>query len=653
MVQTLTWRIKMTTNSRNIPVWLYGMMIIPYGAATGFTSTTLPYLLRQAGLEVEAIGWYTAAALIPSFTQFLYAPLLDVGMRRKHWLLLFATLGALCMGIALWLPLPQKANAVLALVFLGQVFFGMVSSCCGGLMATTIPDPDRGRAAGFYNAGILGGMGLMVAVTLLPWMQKVPQLLFLFVVLLLWVPCLLGFLVPEEKGAKKSAKKAFSSLFRDLWRTLKSRSGWMGILFCLSPVGSVALTNCFGSIAKDYHATQGMVAFANGAVSSLVTILGSLLGGYVCDRFPRRKVYIFSGLLTSLTGFIFLVGPLSPNFYLMGVASYLFVAGFVYAAFSAVVLETIGKEGDAASTKYALFNATGNFAVTYVGVLDTRFHHAFGPRALWGTDAILNLVGALFLVVLTRIGWRRMLTVTVLNPGGNITALISEEVPRIDQPGIAQRIMKRDPTIEQVGFIERPTSSEAQVRLQMMGGEFCANGARAIAHWWCQQNQRNSMILEISGFSGLVTASITPNHATITLPKSFVHELRMVEEGAVVSLAGIRHIVVMDPLFRGNEKALIEAYGDEQPAVGVMHVHRIADEINLTPIVWVCSTNTLVAETACASGSIAVAMGSDGRKQTYQVKQPSGAVYEIDFSIYGTISLSGPMTILGQKVMVV
>ena len=36
---------------------------------------------------------------------------------------------------------------------------GLISSCNGGLMATTLDDHERGKAGGWYNAGNLGGGG--------------------------------------------------------------------------------------------------------------------------------------------------------------------------------------------------------------------------------------------------------------------------------------------------------------------------------------------------------------------------------------------------------------------------------------------------------------------------------------------------------------
>ena len=155
-------------------------------------------------------------------------------------------------------------------------------------------------------------------------------------------------------------------------------------------------------MAADYRASAGMVAFVNGWVSGIVTAVGSLLGGYLCDRYSRRVMYLLSGGLTALVAAVMAAAPLSPTTYIVGVSAYLFVTGFCYAAFSAAVLETIGKGGAAASTQYALMVSCGNLAINYVGLIDTRFDKGFGPRGLLGVDALLNMVGVVALFFLFR-----------------------------------------------------------------------------------------------------------------------------------------------------------------------------------------------------------------------------------------------------------
>src|SRR5437899_1676622 len=101
------------------PPWLFGVTSLPYGAYTGFVAVAMPYLLRNAGLTVDRIAGISAVALAPSVWYFLWAPLVDIGLRRRSWLMLAAGLSACCMLAALLLPLPSRIETFSALVVIG------------------------------------------------------------------------------------------------------------------------------------------------------------------------------------------------------------------------------------------------------------------------------------------------------------------------------------------------------------------------------------------------------------------------------------------------------------------------------------------------------------------------------------------------------
>lgn len=59
----------------------------------------------------------------------------------------------------------------------------------------------------------------------------------------------------------------------------------------------------------------------------------------------------------------------------------------------------------------------------------------------------------------------------ILNPGGNKTAIvIGNEYSTKDKKEINDEILKENPEVEQVGFIDTKES-----KLEMAGGEFCVN----------------------------------------------------------------------------------------------------------------------------------------------------------------------------------
>ena len=79
----------------------------------------------------------------------------------------------------------------------------------------------------------------------------------------------------------------------------------------------------------------------------------------------------------------------------------------------------------------------------------------------------------------------------IMDPTGNITALVESSAEVSRQPFIADLIMQQHPEVEQVGFVEfEPAQSgesaperdePVQVKLRMAGGEFCGNASMCAA----------------------------------------------------------------------------------------------------------------------------------------------------------------------------
>jgi PAT family beta-lactamase induction signal transducer AmpG len=379
---------------RHAPPWLFAITSVPFGIVGAFCGTTMPFLTRRAGISVENIGWFGLATMIPPMLQFLYAPIIDIGPRRKHWLVIVTVLGAACLCAAMMMPLPSRVGAFLGFTVAGQLISGLVGSCNGGLLATTMPNSLRGAASGWLNTGNLSGgaIGAWVAIKMTQ-RGAAPLTLGLTVAVTMIIPSLAALFIVEQARVRRRAREIFSTTIGGIWSVAKSRPGFTGMLFCLSPVGTAALLNYFSALAVDYRASDDMTAFVVGPANGLLTAAGSLVGGYLCDRMNRRVAYLASGALTAICGLAMSFAPLQPATYAIGVCTYLFIAGLCYAAFSAVVLEAIGRAGAAASTQYTLFTAAGNAAIGYVGFVDTRFHEHHGPRGLLRVDAGLNLIG--------------------------------------------------------------------------------------------------------------------------------------------------------------------------------------------------------------------------------------------------------------------
>ena len=91
--------------------------------------------------------------------------------------------------------------------------------------------------------------------------------------------------------------------------------------------------------------------------------------------------------------------------------------------------------------------------------------------------------------------------VSILDPTGNITALVEGPVPPARQPAAAAKLMEQHPAVEQVGFVRFSEETGADAELRMAGGEFCGNASMCAAALALlrQGSERGTVSLRVSG----------------------------------------------------------------------------------------------------------------------------------------------------------
>lgn len=248
------------------------------------------------------------------------------------------------------------------------------------------------------------------------------------------------------------------------------------------------------------------------------------------------------------------------------------------------------------------------------------------------------------------------------DPTKNITVLVTTPVSRALQPELASLLLDLEPEAEQVGFVE--TAADGQMRLQMMGGEFCGNATRAYAMYVARQRGGLSEVrLRVSGCDHIVTAAVDLARGAARAEMPLPRAVRAAEveghTGTLVDLAGIAHLVIegvapSEDFFRAAEPLFSAIEGLD--AYGVIFLDRTSQR--MTPLVKVVDTGTLIWEGSCGSGTIACAVAestglADGLfEQDYfqpagvvraSVERRGGAV--VSAAIGGPVTLDEPMCI--------
>ena len=392
---------------RENPPWLFGILNVPYGTFNAITTLLIPFLLRNRGFPVNEIANVVAISSIPTVWYFLWSPVVDVGLMRRTWVFVAVGASALCAWIAIvWSS--ASLIQITSILFTGSVV-GMLLSSANGAILQTLNPAMRGRASGWYQAGNLGGGALGAGATI--WLAGIlhPMTLGIVASALIVLPALAALRISEERAARLPPSALFRALAHDVGDVLRSPRTLIGLVFFLSPVGSAAVMNLISSVGPDYHASDSQVAFVSGLAGGILSAIGCMVGGFICDRMNRMAAYALAGLSSAVFAVWMAVGPANAFTYTGGYTGYSLAAGFAYAAFTALVLEVLGKRPHAAGSAYSLLVASGNVPIAYMTWVDGVAYKHASVKGLMGADAFANGVGGVILLLFARFAARRWL----------------------------------------------------------------------------------------------------------------------------------------------------------------------------------------------------------------------------------------------------
>jgi MFS transporter, PAT family, beta-lactamase induction signal transducer AmpG len=404
-----------TDPAQPTPPWYFLLLDFPFGAAVGYMSLGVPFWMTRHGYGIDAVGVAIATASSAHALKIFWIPLLDLGAFRRVWYLAMAVVTATIFLVLSALPDPVgNLPLFIALVTALQASATTGHAANNALMATTTRLADKGKVGGFAMASNVGSTGLLGAAAILLADHVSPRAACLAMAGVTLASAALALRVVEPRLVDEAVRRAGSfwraagehleAMVLDLWRTVRSREGFTGLLICLAPVGCQAMSNLFTGIADEYGASAELVSAANGLGGGIASAVGALLGGVLADRMSRRLAYALSGGLTAVSALAMAAAPLTPMTYAWGTFAYLFAGGIAFATWAGMVLEMVGLSA-ATATKYALFNAAANVAINYVTVLNgvggawaRNALHASQARGTLVTDAMLTFGGIAFLL---------------------------------------------------------------------------------------------------------------------------------------------------------------------------------------------------------------------------------------------------------------
>lgn len=231
--------------------------------------------------------------------------------------------------------------------------------------------------------------------------------------------------------------------------------------------------------------------------------------------------------------------------------------------------------------------------------------------------------------------FRVKFSIRVADPAGNITIFVLGDVPPEQYAPVAAKLLSMEEYhAEQVAF-QVPPRMGAQGRIQMMGGEFCGNATRSFGYLLSTQLPGNpdTVIVEVSGAEQPLTVQIDREggrcETEMPLPVGTIQIPFDGQEYNAVCFDGIVHTIVPGEA-KGEAfvRELLAAVQSAAPAsaYGILFLNGE----NMVPVVYVCDTDSLIWESSCGSGSMAVAvflaLQQGNGEHRFSLHQPGGVI---------------------------
>jgi PAT family beta-lactamase induction signal transducer AmpG len=403
------------------------LLYVTEGIPSGFSGTAIATYMRRQGLDPAAIGAFIGALYLPWALKWVMGPIVDVISsdrwgRRRLWILITQSMMAITLLIAMPIDVQRHLGLFTALIVIHNVFAATQDVAIDALAVDVLPASERGLANGLMFGGqflgiALGGSGVLL---LTPWLGfKASFLVVAGAVALVTVLVPLPMREPpgvprlRAAGSRAAAVAAeIGAFLRDALRAFTgSRAAMAAIPLALLPMGAYALSFSLQSnIAVEIGLDDREIGTL-GMIGTLLAAASCVLGGWLSDRFGRRRTLaifivatgvpsVLLALVMQQAGWVMPVDPLTAGrapapdalvrwFWIL-VIGYSVAQGLMYGVGTAIFMDVTTPA--VAATQFTAYMAMTNIVSSYTSTWQGHAITAWGyPATLW-TDAAFGMV---------------------------------------------------------------------------------------------------------------------------------------------------------------------------------------------------------------------------------------------------------------------
>ena len=369
------------------------VLLLPGSLTYGFVTVTLGYVLAQHGFSVAVVAGLGALVLLPQMFGWLVAPVVDVTLTPRRWVLIGGVGAALALVAVGFLRIdPSTANMLRSLCAAAALFCALQGGAVLAAMAAMTPASKRGPMAGWAQTANLSGTALGGGAAL--WLAthaggvRTACLALAGMTLLACAPIFALRIPAREVETRLGARVQATAT--DIGRLMRSRAGVLAVMSQVLPAGLGAAVGLLPPVARQWHAGADLVALVSGVLRGLATAPGCLLGGYLCTRWRHRTVYMSASLVFALGEAAMAAGPRTPLAFAAFTIGEAFVLGVAFAGLAAIAFDVLDPR--TAATVSTFLIGVSNIPLVVVDVIIGRAETTGGASAMLLTEAALGVV---------------------------------------------------------------------------------------------------------------------------------------------------------------------------------------------------------------------------------------------------------------------
>lgn len=271
--------------------------------------------------------------------------------RRKPWMIV----GVVGGGIGLLLMAAAPNMLVLGVGWtIAQISFNANQAVLNAVLPDAIPEQQRGRVSGLL--GLSATVAILAGTFITQFTTHNPYLMFLAPFVFTVIALGLMLKVFRDRPAIKENIRPYTigEFGRTFWVSPRKHPdfAWAFVSRFLVFLGNAFLQTYQVYFLTDHLKVGGSsiatFVFFSTFITAVITVIVSILGGYLSDRFRRRKPFVLIAAVIAAVGLLIIGTSTSFETFLVGVAVQALGQGLYYAVDLALVAAVLPNPNDAA-----------------------------------------------------------------------------------------------------------------------------------------------------------------------------------------------------------------------------------------------------------------------------------------------------------------